>query len=210
MGVGWAGRPVPRTPTAPSPTCVRQGNVGVRLGLRRLDLLMERPLPSLTNVRMSLSYPGLGYDSRDLYDKVTGEAERDGDRSAVIRLTAVGPADRDGFPRGGRGRTQPTLVDVGSADAPSLRPGRPALSAPRRTDAADRHDRRPGRDSADPCPSRAARCAGRIPGPLAPDCGKRRAAGTSRRDRLGGAAGPGRRGRLPCWCLMVPWRAPTL
>jgi class 3 adenylate cyclase len=68
--------------------------VVVRLGPRQLELRSERLLPPLTNVRMRVSYPGLGYDSGDLYGKVTGEGRRAGDRVAVIRLTSVDPEDR--------------------------------------------------------------------------------------------------------------------
>ena len=47
-----------------------------------------------------------------------------------------------------------------------------------------------------------------VPPPRQP--GIRAGVGPRRRDGLGGDGGPGRRGRLPCRCLMVPWRAPTL
>ncbi len=77
-----------------------------------------------------------------------------------------GPGER--FPRGGWRSAQAPLLDVGSADAPRLRPGRSALSALRRADAADHHDRRPGRDSADPCPSRGCPAGGRIHSPRCP------------------------------------------
>jgi hypothetical protein len=56
------------------------------------------------------------------------------------RLPPHGEGLGDGSPRVGRGRTQVPLLDVGSADAPGLQPGRPALSALRRADAVDRHD----------------------------------------------------------------------
>jgi Putative transposase len=50
----------------------------------------------------------------------------------------------NGEGRGGTpGRGQAPLLDVGGADAPGLRPGRPALSALRPTDAADGRDRSP-------------------------------------------------------------------
>ena len=66
----------------------------LRLGTRHLDARLERALPALTNVRMRLSYPGLGYDSGDLYGKVVGA--RDGDDAGLtrIRLTSVDSSDQ--------------------------------------------------------------------------------------------------------------------
>lgn len=65
-----------------------------RLGTRRLDARLDAPLPQLTNVRLRLNYPGLGYDSGDLYGKIVGEAQRDGERLTQIRLTSVDPVDQ--------------------------------------------------------------------------------------------------------------------
>ncbi|MBI2162403.1 MAG: HAMP domain-containing protein [Candidatus Rokubacteria bacterium] len=65
-----------------------------RLGTRRLDVRLDAPLPQLTNVRLRLNYPGLGYDSGDLYGKIVGEAQRDGERLTQIRLTSVDPVDQ--------------------------------------------------------------------------------------------------------------------
>ncbi len=55
---------------------------------------MDEPLASLTNVRLRLNYPSLGYDSGDLYGKVLGDDERAGTRLTPIRLTSVEPVDQ--------------------------------------------------------------------------------------------------------------------
>ena len=65
-----------------------------RLGTRRLDVRLDTALPPLTNVRLRLNYPGLGYDSGDLYGKIIGGAQRDGERLTQIRLTSVDPVDQ--------------------------------------------------------------------------------------------------------------------
>lgn len=65
-----------------------------RLGTRRLDVRLDAPLPPLTNVRLRLNYPGLGYDSGELYGKIVGEVPRDGERLTQIRLTSVDPVDQ--------------------------------------------------------------------------------------------------------------------
>ena len=66
----------------------------LRLGTRRLDVRLDAPLPQLTNVRLRLNYPGLGYESGELYGKIVGEAQRDGERLTQIRLTSVDPVDQ--------------------------------------------------------------------------------------------------------------------
>jgi class 3 adenylate cyclase len=65
-----------------------------RLGTRRLDVRLDAPLSPLANVRLRLSYPGLGYDSGDLYGKVVGGIQRNGERLTQIRLTSVDPEDQ--------------------------------------------------------------------------------------------------------------------
>ncbi len=65
-----------------------------RLGTRRLDVRLDAPLAPLTNVRLRLNYPGLGYDSGDLYGKIVGAVQRDGERLTQIRLTSVDPVDQ--------------------------------------------------------------------------------------------------------------------
>jgi hypothetical protein len=64
------------------------------LGRRHLDTRLDQPLAPLTNVRLRLTYPGLGHDSGDLYGKVVGEAARDGERLMRIRLTSVDAVDQ--------------------------------------------------------------------------------------------------------------------
>jgi len=109
----------------------------------------------------------------------------------------------------GRGRAQPrrlaTPLDVGLADAPDLRSGRPALSALVPADAPHRHHRGPRRHAADPRPCRAPGHAGR-PAAVLPDRGRRRATRTPGRHRLRGAVAPGSRGRPPCSCPVLTWR----
>jgi class 3 adenylate cyclase len=70
------------------------GGVVRRLGPRQLAARMDARLPPLTNLRLRLNYPGLGYDSGDLYGKVVGETERDGERLVQIRLTSVDATDQ--------------------------------------------------------------------------------------------------------------------
>jgi adenylate cyclase len=65
-----------------------------RLGTRRLDVRLDAPLPQFTNLRFRLNYPGLGYESGDLYGKIVGEGQRDGERLTQIRLTSVDPVDQ--------------------------------------------------------------------------------------------------------------------
>jgi class 3 adenylate cyclase len=68
--------------------------VVLRLGARRLDVRFDTPLRRLTNVRFRLNYPGLGHDSGDLYGKVVGEEQRQGELVTLIRLTSVDPVDQ--------------------------------------------------------------------------------------------------------------------
>ena len=65
--------------------------VVVRLGMRQIDVRFGGPLPTLTNVRLRLTYPGLGHDSGDLYGKVVA-----GDTAALtrIRFTSVETIDQ--------------------------------------------------------------------------------------------------------------------
>ncbi len=65
-----------------------------RLGTRRLDVRLDAPLPQFTNLRFRLNYPGLGYESGELYGKIVGEGHRDGERLTQIRLTSVDPLDQ--------------------------------------------------------------------------------------------------------------------
>jgi HAMP domain-containing protein len=66
------------------------GSIVLALGLRHLETRLDQPLAPLTNVRLRLTYPGLGHDSGDLYGKVMGDAARGGERLTSIRLTSVG------------------------------------------------------------------------------------------------------------------------
>jgi class 3 adenylate cyclase len=66
----------------------------VRLGTRSLELRLDRPLASLANVRLRVTYVDLAQESGELYGKVVGHAERDGERLARVRLTSVDPADQ--------------------------------------------------------------------------------------------------------------------
>jgi class 3 adenylate cyclase len=65
--------------------------VVVRLGMRQIDVRFGAPLAPLTNVRLRLTYPGLGHDSGDLYGKVVA-----GDTAALtrIRFTSVETIDQ--------------------------------------------------------------------------------------------------------------------
>jgi class 3 adenylate cyclase len=68
--------------------------VVLRLGARQIDVRLAAPLAPLTNVRLRLNYPGLGYDSGDLYGKVAGEEKRNSERMTRIRLTSVDAVDQ--------------------------------------------------------------------------------------------------------------------
>lgn len=70
------------------------GGVVLRLGDRQIDARLDAPLPPLTNVRLRLNYPGLGYDSDDIYGKVVAGDPGAGQPMTGIRLTSVDPADR--------------------------------------------------------------------------------------------------------------------
>jgi hypothetical protein len=74
----------------------KQEMVGVvcRLGMRQLEARLNRPLRLLTNVRLRLTYPGLGHDSGDLYGKVLAEAQEAGGCVTRIRLTSVDAMDQ--------------------------------------------------------------------------------------------------------------------
>jgi class 3 adenylate cyclase len=64
--------------------------VVVRLGHHRLDARLLAPLASLTNVRLTLTYPTLGRDSGDLYGKVVAGAPETLTR---VRITSIDAAD---------------------------------------------------------------------------------------------------------------------
>jgi class 3 adenylate cyclase len=68
--------------------------VAVRLGHRRLDVRLRAPLPPLTNVRLTLTYPALGRHSGDLYGKVVSGAPETLTR---VRLTSIDDADERVF-----------------------------------------------------------------------------------------------------------------
>ena len=66
--------------------------VVTRLGLRQIDVRLDVPLAPLTNVRLRLTYPGLGHDSGDLYGKVvSGGADPALTR---VRFTSVDALDQ--------------------------------------------------------------------------------------------------------------------
>src|SRR5216117_60818 len=66
----------------------------VRLGRRRVDVRLDGTLPLLTNLRFRLNYPGLGYDSGDLYGKVIGTELHEGTPVMRISLTSIDPVDQ--------------------------------------------------------------------------------------------------------------------
>ena len=66
----------------------------VRLGRRQVNVRLDGPLPLLTNLRFRLNYPGLGYDSGDLYGKVIATDQHDGTSVTRIRLTSIDPVDQ--------------------------------------------------------------------------------------------------------------------
>ena len=66
----------------------------VRLGRRHVDVRIEGVLRPLSNLRFQLNYPGLGYDSGDLYGKVVGTESYEGTPVTRIRLTSVDPVDQ--------------------------------------------------------------------------------------------------------------------
>jgi class 3 adenylate cyclase len=66
----------------------------VRLGRRHVDVRLDGSLPPLTNLRFRLNYPGLGYDSGDLYGKVIGIEQHEETPVTRIRLTSTDPVDQ--------------------------------------------------------------------------------------------------------------------
>jgi adenylate cyclase len=66
----------------------------VQLGRRHVDVQLDGSLALLTNVRFRLNYPGLGYDSGDLYGKVIGTEQHRGTPITRIRLTSIDPVDQ--------------------------------------------------------------------------------------------------------------------
>jgi adenylate cyclase len=66
--------------------------VAVRLGMRQVDVRFATTLAPLTNVRLRLTYPGLGHDSGDLYGKVVGDGAAGG--VTRIRFTSVEAVDQ--------------------------------------------------------------------------------------------------------------------
>src|SRR5262245_49614553 len=71
--------------------------VVVRLGHRYVDVRLDGTLPPLANLRFRLNYPGLGYDSGDLYGKVVGTDQYEGAVVTRIHLTSVDPDDQKVF-----------------------------------------------------------------------------------------------------------------
>ena len=65
-----------------------------RLGMRQLEARFNMSLRPFTNVRLRLTYPGLGYDSGDLYGKVLAEEQAAGGCVTRIRLTSVDAMDQ--------------------------------------------------------------------------------------------------------------------
>lgn len=66
----------------------------VRLGRRHVDVRLDGTLPMLTNLRFRLNYPGLGYDSGDLYGKVIAIEQHQDTPITRIRLTSIDPVDQ--------------------------------------------------------------------------------------------------------------------
>ncbi len=64
-----------------------------RLGRQRLEARLAVTLPPLTNVRLRLTYPTFGHDSRDVYGKVVAGDAGIGHGLTAIRFTSVDPAD---------------------------------------------------------------------------------------------------------------------
>jgi hypothetical protein len=62
--------------------------------MRHLDVRFDTSLRPLTNVRLRLTYPGLGHDSGDLYGKVLGIEPQAGRYVTRIRLTSVDAMDQ--------------------------------------------------------------------------------------------------------------------
>jgi len=68
--------------------------VACRLGRREIEARLSEPLSPLTNVRLRLSYPGLGHDSGDLYGKVIAASASDATDLTRIRLTWADAVDQ--------------------------------------------------------------------------------------------------------------------
>jgi len=66
----------------------------LQLGMRQLAVRLDMPLRPLTNVRLRLTYPGLGHDSGDLYGKVLATEQQNGVGVTRIRLTSVDAMDQ--------------------------------------------------------------------------------------------------------------------
>jgi class 3 adenylate cyclase len=66
----------------------------LRLGLRQIEARFDMSLRPLTNVRLRLTYPGLGHDSGDVYGKVLGTEQQAGGDVTRIRLTSVDAMDQ--------------------------------------------------------------------------------------------------------------------
>src|SRR5215470_3555501 len=66
----------------------------LRLGRRHIDVRLDGALPLLTNLRFRMNYPGLGYDSGDLYGKVIAVEQTQDTPLTRIRLTSVDPVDQ--------------------------------------------------------------------------------------------------------------------
>jgi len=66
----------------------------LRLGRRHVDVRLDGTVPLLTNLRFRINYPGLGYDSGDLYGKVVAIEQLPGAPLTRIRLTSVDPVDQ--------------------------------------------------------------------------------------------------------------------
>jgi adenylate cyclase len=65
----------------------------VRLGRRVLDLRADPSLTPRANVRLRLTYTDLGRESGDLYGKVVGVEEYQGQRLARVHLTSIDADD---------------------------------------------------------------------------------------------------------------------
>src|SRR5207245_1775957 len=59
-----------------------------------VEVALHDTLPLLTNLRVRLNYPELGYDSGDLYGKVIGTEQQEGTPVTRIRLTSIDPVDQ--------------------------------------------------------------------------------------------------------------------
>jgi adenylate cyclase len=66
----------------------------VRLGPRHLDARIDAVLAPLTNLKLRLNYPGLGFHSADLYGKVVPSEHAAAAGLTRIRLTSVEAADQ--------------------------------------------------------------------------------------------------------------------